>query len=74
MGVGRSNTDGIWKKRKKLNQVSGISTVRNLFSALWDFIRSSLGLNKTPQLLLMQVTQIGRTGVLNLEPSLSNSV
>ena len=62
------------KTGKKLNQVSGISSVRNLFSALCDFIRSSLGLNKTPQLLLMQVTQIGRTGVLNLEPSLSNSV
>ena len=42
----------------------------HLFSAAWDFIRSSFGLKRTPHLLLTQVTQIGRCGVLNLEPSL----
>ena len=47
---------------------------RYLFSALCDFIRSSLGLKRTPQLLLMQVTQIGRSGVLNLEPRLRRPV
>ena len=33
-------------------------------------MRSSFGLKRTPHLLLTQVTQIGRCGVLNLEPNL----
>ena len=45
-----------------------------LFSALQDFIRSLLGLKRTPQFSLMQVTQIGRTGVFSLDPRFNSCV
>ena len=53
------------KREKRLKQDLFRS---DLFSALWVFMRSLLGLNRTPQFSLTRVTHIGRNGVLNREP------
>ena len=56
-------------KPEQKSQTNFIFNIFCLFSALWDFRRSILGLKRTPHWSLTQLTQIGRDGVLSREPT-----